>query len=89
MVRHKSAIKRARQSEQRRKRNQHVRSGMRTVVKQFRQAIEAGDAAAARERFTDAERSVRRAASKGVIPRQRADRTVSRLAQALNRIASR
>ena len=88
MARHKSALKRARQSEQRRKRNQHIRSGLRTVVKSFRQAVEAGDAAAARERFGDAERTVRRAASQGVIPRQRADRTVSRLALALNRLGA-
>lgn len=83
MANHKSALKRIRQSERRRKRNQHIRSGMRNQVKQFRQAIEAGDAAAATERFVSAERSIRRAASQGVIPRRRADRSVGRLAKAL------
>ena len=83
MANHKSALKRIRQSERRRKRNQHIRSGMRNQVKQFRQAIEAGDAAAANERFVSAERSIRRAASQGVIPRRRADRSVGRLAKAL------
>lgn len=84
MANHKSALKRIRQSERRRKRNQHIRSGMRSEVKSFRQAVEAGDATLAGERFASAEKSIRRAASKGVIPRQRADRKVSRLAKALN-----
>ena len=53
MANHKSALKRIRQSERRRKRNQHIRSGMRNQVKQFRQAIEAGDAAAASRMIAD------------------------------------
>lgn len=84
MANHKSALKRIRQSERRRKRNQHIRSGMRTQVKLLRAAIDAGDAAVAGERFVSAEKSIRRAATKGVIPRQRADRSVSRLAKAVN-----
>lgn len=86
MANHKSAQKRIRQSEKRHKRNQHVRSGMRNEIKRFRQAIESGDAALASERFAGAERAIRRAASKGVIPKQRADRSVSRLALNLNRV---
>ncbi len=88
MANHKSSLKRNRQSERRRKRNQHIRSGMRSEVKSFRQALEAGDATLAGERFATAERTIRRAASKGVIPRQRADRKVSRLAKALNGLGS-
>lgn len=88
MANHKSALKRIRQSERRRKRNQHIRSGMRTQVKRLRQAIEAGDAEQANAQLTATERSIRRAASKGVIPRQRADRSVSRLAKAVNALRS-
>ncbi len=84
MANHKSALKRIRQSERRRKRNQHVRSGMRTQVKRFRQAIEAGNVDQASEQFVGAERAIRRAAIKGVIPKRRADRSVSRLAKHLN-----
>jgi len=84
LANHKSALKRIRQSEKRRKRNQHIRSTMRTRVKRFRKALESGDAGQAGEYFTAAERSIRRAASKGVIPRRRADRSVGRLARALN-----
>jgi small subunit ribosomal protein S20 len=86
LANHKSALKRIRQSERRRKRNQHVRSGMRTQVKSFRQAVEAGDASAAGEKLTLAISAIRRAASKGVIPKRRADRSVSRLSKQLNSI---
>jgi small subunit ribosomal protein S20 len=86
LAHHKSALKRIRQSERRRKRNQHVRSGMRTQVKKLREALDAGDAAAASDQFKAAEKAIRQAATKGVIPKRRADRTVSRLAKSLNAI---
>ncbi|MCS5638204.1 MAG: 30S ribosomal protein S20 [Myxococcota bacterium] len=88
MADHKSALKRIRQTARRQKRNQHIRSGMRTEIKRFRLALEAGDASAAGERFAAAERAIRRASSKGLIPRSRADRSVSRLARSLNALGS-
>ncbi len=87
MAHHKSAQKRIRQSERRRKRNQHVRSGMRTQVKALREAIESGDAASASDKLKVAERAIRKAATKGVIPKRRADRTVSRLAKSVNALS--
>ena len=87
MANHKSAIKRISQSERRRKRNQHIRSKMRTVVKQYREALETGNSAQAGEAFKVVERELRRAASRGVIPKQRADRSVGRLARRLNALA--
>ena len=87
MANHKSAIKRIRQTRKRRQRNRHVKGGMRTVVKSFRDALETGDRDAATERFRQAERALRRAASKGVIPKARADRSVSRLAKKLNALS--
>ena len=83
MANHKSALKRARQSLRRKKRNTHIKSTMRTHVKHFRQAIEAGDADDAAAKLRVAERSIRKAASKGVIPQRRASRSVSRLSKAL------
>ena len=83
LANHKSALKRARQSIVRRKRNTHVKSTMRTHVRRFRAAIEAGDAADAAEKLRIAERAIRKAASKGVIPRARASRSVSRLSKQL------
>lgn len=87
MANHKSAIKRIRQSETRRKRNQHIRSGMRTTIKHFRAALDAKDATAAAESFVVAERTIRKAATKGVIPKRRADRSIGRLAKRLHAIS--
>lgn len=89
MANHKSALKRTRQSETRRKRNQHIRTQLRTMLKRCREALDSGDAAKATDAFKVAEREIRRAATKGVIPKTRADRSVGRLARALNSVASR
>ena len=87
MANHKSALKRIRQSEHRRKRNQHIRTQMRTMVKLCREAFDSGDTARAADAFKVAEREIRRAVTKGVIPRQRADRSISRLAKRLNAVS--
>jgi small subunit ribosomal protein S20 len=79
---HKSARKRARQSIERKQRNLHVKSRVRTLVKQFRAATAAGDDSA-REKLRIAESAIRKAASKGVIPKRRASRAVGRLAKNL------
>jgi small subunit ribosomal protein S20 len=86
MAQHKSAEKRARQAEKRRARNRAVQSRTRGAVKRLRDAIAAGDAGAASERLRDAERALRKAASQGVVPKRRADRSVSRLAKAVGKI---
>jgi small subunit ribosomal protein S20 len=87
LANHKSALKRIRQSERRRKRNQHIRTQMRTMVKRCRDALDSGDATQAADAFKIAEREIRRAATKGVIPKQRADRSVGRLAKALSSLS--
>ncbi len=60
---------------------------MRTLIKSFRSAAEGGDASAAAETFQKAERAIRKAASKGLIPQRRADRSISRLTKTLNSVA--
>lgn len=82
MAQHKSASKRARQSQKRRDRNRRVRSALKSAIKKVRGALAAGDASAARQALPAAESLIRRAASKGVIPKRRADRQVARLARA-------
>ncbi len=82
MANHKSAKKRARQSVKRSERNRDLRSRVRTAIKGARAAIESGDAEAAGSAVRRAEGVLRRAASKGVLPKARVDRQVSRLAKA-------
>ena len=87
MANHKSALKRIRQSLKRRDRNIAVRSRMRTIVKKFRKSVADGDANA-QENLRAAEREIRKAATKGIIPARRASRTISRLAKSLNASSS-
>ena len=80
MAQHKSAKKRARQNLKRRARNRHVASGIKSAVKSLRTATVEEAPAALRH----AERTIRRAASKGVISKKQASRNVSRLAKRAN-----
>ena len=88
MATHRSSEKRARQSEKRRVRNCAVRSFVKTRVARVRTALAEGKAPDAAQQLREAERALRKAASKGVIPKQRASRTVARLARAVARGAS-
>jgi len=74
-----SAKKRARQSEKRRVRNKHQRSGMRTVVKSVVYAIEAGEKETAQAAFKVVVPALDKAVSKGLIHKNKAARHKSRL----------
>jgi small subunit ribosomal protein S20 len=83
---HKSAIKRARQTLNRRARNRHQRSRLRTAVRKAREEIAGGDAAAATAAVRNAESLLRRAASNGILHAKTASRQVARLARAAHRV---
>jgi small subunit ribosomal protein S20 len=78
-----SAEKRNRQAQKRRARNVQVRTGVKSAVKKVREAVEKGDAAAAREALLAAERAIGKAGSKGVLHRNAASRRISRLAKSV------
>lgn len=84
MANHKSAKKRARQDAKRTARNRHSRSRVKSAVKAARTALGSGDGAQADGAVRAAESVLRRVASKGVIPKKRASRQVSRLAKRRN-----
>jgi len=88
LAQHKSAAKRARQALKRRARNRNIRSAVRTGVKAARTAADGSDPAEATNASRRAEGLLRRAASKGVIPKKRASRRVSRLARRANQVAA-
>ncbi len=81
----KSQIKRNRQNEVRRQRNQATRSEVRTRTKQAVAAAEAGGSDAAEVTRT-AIRTIDKAAQKGVIHKNQAARRKSRLLARLRRI---
>ena len=80
----KSATKALRQNVKRRDRNRTARSAMRTQVKRFRAAVEAGDAAKAQEEFQTTVKKLDQSAAKGIIHKRTASRTKSRLSKGLN-----
>ncbi len=79
----KSATKRLRQSERRRVRNKAARSRLRTALKKVRAAA---DPKQATELYREAIILLDRAAARGVIPRNRAARSKSRLAIHVRRL---
>ena len=88
MANHPSADKRHRQSIKRHTRNQAIRSRVRTFVKHVREAVEAGNAAEARERLGAAARALDKAVSKGVLHRNTAARKVSRMTRAVRKLTA-
>ena len=84
MANTKQTIKRIRQNEKARTRNRHIRSTFRTYTKRVRSSVESGNLAAAEESLKLAVTALTRAASKGVIHRNNAARSVSRLTKAVN-----
>lgn len=83
MANTKSAEKRARQSLKRRDRNRDHLSTMRTAVKRLRKAVAAGDAKGAQELLGGTVKTVDSTAQKGIIHRNAAARTKSRLTKAV------
>ena len=76
----KSQIKRIGQNERRRVRNKAVKSELKTAVRRFREAADAGDAEATTSALRTATRLLDRAASKGVIHKNQAANRKSSMA---------
>ena len=81
MANHKSALKRAKQNEERKLRNKAVRTRVRSAVKEVRSA----SPEAAAEVLLAAQSTIDRAAKKGVLHRKNASRKISRLHKLVNR----
>ena len=77
----KSQIKRNRQNEKARLRNKSVKSSLKTAIRKFREAAEAGDAELAGTALRDASRKLDKAVSKGVIHRNQAANRKSAIAK--------
>jgi len=77
----KSQIKRNKQNEKRHERNKAVKSSLKTAVRKFREAAEAGDKDKAVELGRDASRKLDQAVSKGVIHKNQAANRKSSIAK--------
>lgn len=82
----KSAIKRVSVIEKKTLRNNMVKSGYRTAIKKFEEAIESGDVKNAETLFVEATKKIDMACTKGVIVKNTAARKKSRLAKKLNAV---
>jgi small subunit ribosomal protein S20 len=80
----KSQIKRVKTNEKRRQRNKSVKSAVRTAIRRFREAVEAGDTEQIEERRRSAGRALDKAASKGVIHQNQAANKKSAMARRIN-----
>jgi small subunit ribosomal protein S20 len=80
----KSQIKRVKTNEKRRQRNKSVKSAVRTAIRRFREAVEAGDTEQIAERQRYASRALDKAASKGVIHANQAANKKSAMARRVN-----
>jgi small subunit ribosomal protein S20 len=77
----KSQIKRNRQNEKARLRNKSVKSSLKTAIRKFREAAEAGNAELAATALRDASRKLDKAVSKGVIHKNQAANRKSSIAK--------
>ena len=86
MANHKSALKRARQSEVRRVRNKSYKTKVKNTVKEVRDAVADGSAEKASESLKNAVSIIQKTGSKGVIHKNKAARKISRLARQVNQL---
>lgn len=83
MANHKSAKKRAKQSQVRRMRNRSVKTSLKTLEKKVRAAKEAGEDAKD-ELMRQTQSALHKAAKKGIIHKKTASRKISRLFKLVN-----
>ena len=87
MANTKQALKRHRQSLKARARNRMVKSHVKNAVKSVHKAMAANDMDQAQVSLQQANSILDRAASKGVIHKRNAQRRISRLNKAVNKMA--
>lgn len=88
MANTKSAAKRARQAETRRQHNVALRSRMRTAIKKVQKAAADGDAEQAASLYREAVPQIDTMVSKGIIHKNNAARTKSRLSKRIKSLGT-
>lgn len=88
MANHKSALKRARQSEIQRIRNKSYKTTAKNTIKEVRKAVAGNSLEQAKEGVTKAASVLQKTASKGVIHKNKAARQISRLARQVNQLTA-
>jgi small subunit ribosomal protein S20 len=89
LANHKSALKRAKQSEVKRSINTGYKTRAKNVVKDVRSSIAEGSGEKAKESLRKAVSVLQKTASKGAIHNKKASRKISRLALQINQLSSK
>ena len=79
MANHKSALKRAKQSEIKRVRNKSIRTRINNIIKQLKLAVNENASEKVAKNFVLAQSVIDKASKKGVIHRKTAARKISKL----------
>ena len=87
-LRHKSAFKRAKQSEKKKIRNKAAMSTLKTLVKKVVTSVEGKESQDIKETLRLATAYIDKVAGKGLIHKNKASRIVSRLTTRVNRSAN-
>ncbi|SHJ79031.1 30S ribosomal protein S20 [Paramaledivibacter caminithermalis] len=82
----KSAKKRIKVINKKTQRNRITKSIMKTAIRRFNEAVEAGDVNLATEKFRYAEKKICQAAAKNTIHKNNAARKISKLAKKLQQL---
>jgi small subunit ribosomal protein S20 len=85
---HKSALKRARQNEDRRLRNKSVKTSVKNIVKEVRIDASGLSKEAGLKKLDTAKSKIDKAAKTGVIHKKTASRKISRLSKLINSISA-
>jgi len=86
LARHLSALKRARQNKKRRLRNQSLKTRVKSVVREVRQAVAQGKGEEAQAALQRAVPVIARVAGKGTLHWRAAARRISRLTRQVNAV---
>ena len=89
MANHKSALKRAKQSEVKRSINTGYKTRAKNVVKDVRSSISEGSGDKAKDSLKTAVSVLQKTASKGAIHKKKASRRISLLALQINQLSSK
>ena len=85
----KSAEKRTRVIAKKTVENRVIKSSLKTALKKFNAAVEAGDAAAAAELYSPTVAKVDSSCSKGILHKNKANRTKAQLSKRLGTVSSK
>ena len=88
MANHKSALKRVRQTVKRTIHNRSMRADLRTNIKKFRIIQESGNLEKLRDAYTNVQKNIDKAVSKGILHKRTGARYKSRLALSLDKSTS-